>query len=251
MLQACLNGGRNRDFHAAVPFTADELARDAALVVAAGAGELHIHPRDLDGNESLAASDLSAAIRAIRESVPEVLIGVSTHWRIPPGGKARQAPIAEWQELPDYVSVNLIEEDAAEIMALVWDKGMGVEAGLWSISDAERFIALPDAKKCLRVLIEVNEQDFDEAMAVATGIISVLEQAKFELPILLHGDEASVWPMFNLAIARGYDGRIGLEDGKLLPEGKEAEDNADLIRAAVVLAHGGDTLLGTANEKGG
>ncbi|MEK1888035.1 MAG: 3-keto-5-aminohexanoate cleavage protein [Phyllobacterium sp.] len=250
MLQACLNGGRNRDFHTAVPYTADELARDAAHVVAAGASELHIHPRGPDGLESLAPYDVGAAIRAVRESVPEVPIGLSTHWRIPPRGRARQTPIEQWQDLPDYVSVNLIEEDAAEVMALVWSKGIGVEAGLWSVDDAERLIALPDAQKCLRVLIEINEQDIDEGLAVAMGIVSVLERAKMELPILLHGDEASVWPMFNLALARGYDGRIGLEDGRLLPEGKEAEDNADLVRAAAVLARGGDTILGTANEKG-
>ena len=138
--------------------------------------------------------------------------------------------------LPDYVSINLIEEDAAELISLVLGKGMGIEAGLWSVSDAERFIGLPDAAKCLRVLIEINEQDAEEGLSAATGIISVLEKADFTLPILLHGDEASVWPMFREAMARGYDSRIGLEDGRLLPSGKMATDNADIVRAAVLLA---------------
>lgn len=250
MLQACLNGGRDRDFHAAVPFTADELAKDAVRVIAAGASALHIHPRNADGFESLAAETIGAALRAIRESVPDVPVGVSTHWRIPPGGRARHAQIEQWQVLPDYVSVNLIEEDAVEVMNLVASKGIGIEAGLWSVADAERFVALAEARNCLRVLIEVNEPGLDEGFAVATRIIAVLDEAKIELPILLHGHEASVWPMFNLAVARGYDSRIGLEDGKLLPEGNKAEDNADLIRAAAVLAAGGETIVDSPNEKG-
>jgi uncharacterized protein (DUF849 family) len=236
MLQACLNGGRTRDFHPGVPYTAPELARDAALAIAAGARELHIHPRDPDGAETLDPDDVAVAIHAIREIVPIVPIGLSTHWRIPPGGKARRKPIEQWQVLPEYVSVNLIEEDAADVIALVLGKGMGVEAGIWSVSDAERFVTLPDAERCLRVLIEINEQDIDEGFAAATGIISVLKRAKFKLPILLHGDEASVWPMFKEAMARGYDSRVGLEDGNLLPSGKTAADNADIVRAAVLLA---------------
>ena len=140
MLQACLNGGRTRDFHAAVPFTAAELAHDAAQSVAAGARELHVHPRGADGAESLEPDDVAQAILAIRTSVPGVPVGLSTHWRIPPGGKARQRPIEQWSVLPDYVSINLIEEDAAEMISLVLGKGMGIEAGLWSVSDAERFV---------------------------------------------------------------------------------------------------------------
>ncbi|MBB3147537.1 uncharacterized protein (DUF849 family) [Phyllobacterium trifolii] len=236
MLQACLNGGRTRDFHAAVPFTAAELAHDAAQSVAAGARELHVHPRGADGAESLEPDDVAQAILAIRTSVPGIPVGLSTHWRIPPGGKARQRPIEQWSVLPDYVSINLIEEDAAEMISLVLGKGMGIEAGLWSVSDAERFVGLPDAAKCLRVLIEINEQDAEEGLSAATGIISVLQQADFTLPILLHGDEASVWPMFTETMARGYDSRIGLEDGRLLPSGKMATDNADIVRAAVLLA---------------
>lgn len=236
MLQACLNGGRTRDFHPLVPYTAAELAIDARRSVAAGARELHIHPRRADGEESLDPDDVAKALLAIRTNVPGTPVGLSTHWRIPPSGKERQQPIEQWNVLPDYVSVNLIEEDAAEVISLVLSKGIGVEAGIWSVSDAERFVALPDAKKCLRVLIEINEQDVDEGFAAATGIISVLKRAKVRHPVLLHGDEASVWPMFKEAMARGYDSRIGLEDGNLLPSGKTATDNAAIVRAAVLLA---------------
>lgn len=236
MLQACLNGNRDTDFHPAVPRTPEELARDAKAVVAAGADALHVHPRDRAGRESVQADDIAAALAAIRTSVPGIPVGVSTGWWIAPGGRARQAPIAAWQILPDYVSVNLIEEDAPEIIALALGRGIGVEAGLWSVADAERFVALADAPRCLRTLLEINEQDVAEAIAVAEGIRAVLARARLGLPAMLHGYEATTWRLYREALRHGLDTRIGLEDGKHLPSGAVAESNAALIRAAGDLA---------------
>jgi uncharacterized protein (DUF849 family) len=235
MLQACLNGGRMRDFHPALPFTASEIARDAALAVAAGARELHIHPRGPDGMETLEPDHIAETLQAVRSAVPGIPVGLSTHWRIPPGGLSRQEPIHRWTTLPDYVSINLIEEDAEDLIAHILGRGIGVEAGLWSVSDAERFVGLKDAAKCLRVLIEINEQDIDEGLRAADGIQAVLRKAGNTLPILMHGDEASVWPIYGEAMAKGFDSRIGLEDGNLLPSGQMAQGNADLIRAALDL----------------
>src|SRR3954453_15349064 len=157
MLHACLNGGRSRDFHAATPLSADELAADSRAVTAAGAHELNIHGRSRDGKESLHPDDVTRVLAAVRKSVPGVPVGLSTGWWIPPKGRARQDHIRRWTALPDYVSINLIEEDSSEVIALALEKGVGVEAGIWSVADAEKFIANPNARSCLRVLIEINE----------------------------------------------------------------------------------------------
>ena len=232
MLQGCLNGDRMRDFHPATPCTPDELARDAELAVNAGAAELHIHPRGEDDLQSLRPDDVASTLIAVRNRVPGVPVGLSTLWSIPPTGRARQEHIRRWKILPDYVSINLIEEDAVEVMRIVLDKGIGIEAGLWSVQDAERFVTLPEARRCLRVLIEINEQDVEQGLEIADAIIAILDRADFKLPILLHGHEALVWPLYREAIKRGFDGRIGLEDGSLLPSGVKAKDNQDLLRAA-------------------
>jgi uncharacterized protein (DUF849 family) len=187
MLQACLNGDRDRRFHAAISLTPLELAADAKAV--AGAQQLHVHPRDADGRESLDPDDTARALDAIRASVPGIAVGVSTGWWIAPRGRARQQHIRAWQVLPDYVSINLIEEDAPEIIDLVLGKGIGVEAGLWSATDAERFVADRNARHCLRVLIEINEQEFSAGLQVAREIIEILDRAEIRLPRLLHGFE--------------------------------------------------------------
>jgi uncharacterized protein (DUF849 family) len=236
MLQACLNGNRSRSFHPAIACTPAELAVDARAAVDAGAEELHVHPRGADGEQSLEPHDVGSALLAIRESVPGIPIGISTLWNIEPGGRARQAPMREWRVLPDYVSVNLIEEDAPEVMALMIGRGIGIEAGLWSVADALRFVGLPAAERCLRILVEINEQDLSAGLHVAHDVRAIIGKSGLGLPVLLHGVDETMWPIYQEALQRGLDGRIGLEDGAVLPDGKRAADNAELLRAAVSLA---------------
>ncbi|MGO8499827.1 3-keto-5-aminohexanoate cleavage protein, partial [Rhizobium ruizarguesonis] len=75
-VQACINGARPSDFHPLLPLTIDTMVRDAAASGAAGAAELHVHPRGAEGKESLAAFD--DTVGAIRRVCPGTLIGVST-----------------------------------------------------------------------------------------------------------------------------------------------------------------------------
>jgi uncharacterized protein (DUF849 family) len=236
MLQACLNGRRDKNFHAAVPVTAIELAVDARAVVDVGANELHIHSRDAAGRESVHPDDLAQALQAIRANVPGIPVGVSTGWWIAPQGRKRQAHIRDWSVLPDYVSINLIEQDATEVIDLALEKGIGVEAGVWTAADAQKFVSLSSARHCLRVLIEINEQEFSRAAKEVLEILDILDRAEIALPRLLHGLEDTMWPLYQEALRLGLDTRIGLEDGKLLPSGFEAASNAELIRAATVLA---------------
>jgi len=56
------------------------------------------------------------------------------------------------------------------------------------------------------------------------------------VPVLQHGLDATMWPLYHDALLRELDSRIGLEDGKLLPNGTEAADNAALIKAAMLMA---------------
>src|SRR5215468_7190516 len=77
-MQACLNGGRSQSDHPAVPVTPAELAAAAAEAVAAGAEELHVHPRAVDGTQSVLAADVGAAVAAVRAACPGIPVGVST-----------------------------------------------------------------------------------------------------------------------------------------------------------------------------
>jgi uncharacterized protein (DUF849 family) len=53
---------------------------------------------------------------------------------------------------------------------------------------------------------------------------------------MLHGIGNTTWPFCRETLRLELDTRIGLENGKLLPSGAGAENNAALTRAARALA---------------
>ena len=236
MLQACLNGARTRRDHAKIPLSPDELAQDAAEVIAAGAAELHVHPRGDDGSETLDPGDVAVALGAIRMKLPFVPVGISTREGIRTDRSRGFDQMKAWRVMPDYVSVNLSEEDAPEIMALMRVKDIGVEAGLATVADAERFVMLPLARESLRILVEIDfEKDVTKAIALAEDIMGVLANHRVALPLLLHGFDESVWPLYRKSRELGIDSRLGFEDGVHLPDGRIAASNRDIIAAAHAL----------------
>ncbi|QPC92030.1 3-keto-5-aminohexanoate cleavage protein [Mesorhizobium sp. INR15] len=236
IVQVCINGARPREFHPRLPLDAEAMADDAAACVAAGAAELHIHPRGADGRESLGAVD--ATVLAVRQACPGTLVGVSTGAWIENDAERTRKAIAGWRELPDYASVNLSEADAPDVMNLLRQRGVGIEAGLATVADAERYVSLAGHESVLRILIEIDIQDLSLALEEAHGIAAVLARAGLRRPILLHGVDATVWPFVELAHQRRWSTRVGLEDGKTLADGTTAKDNAAIVAAAVAVFRG-------------
>ncbi len=232
IVQACINGARPSGFHPALPLTVDAMARDAAACIAAGAAELHLHPRGPDGRESLGAAAIDATLAAVRQACPGTLIGVSTGAWIEGDERRTLAAISGWRELPDYASVNLEEPGAPAVMHLLHQRGVGIEAGLASVADAERLVSLDRRGHPLRILIEVAEQEPTHAQAVADGIHAVLRRAEARRPLLLHGIDATMWDFVALAARWRWSTRIGLEDGSRLADGATASGNAALVAAA-------------------
>lgn len=236
IVQACINGARPFGYHARLPLTVEAMVRDGVACIEAGAAELHIHPRGVDGKESLAA--VGGLMQAVRSTCPGTLIGVSTGAWIEGDERMTRAQIAGWRSLPDYASVNLSENDAPGIISLLQGIGVGVEAGLATIADARRLVANPDRNRIMRVLIEIEEQNLAFADRIADGIAEVLAAAGIARPILLHGFDATVWHFVKQARQRRWSTRVGLEDGCVLSSGRVAEDNAALVAEAARIFRG-------------
>jgi uncharacterized protein (DUF849 family) len=232
LIKVCLNGSRAPGEHSALPLTPGELAREGKRSIDAGAGALHVHPRNADGTMTLAAQENGEAINAIRASCPGIPVGVTTAAWIEPDVQRRLELIQSWQVLPDFASVNFEEEGTPDLCTLLLEKGIGVEAGLGSREDAELLVQIDIADRCLRILIEPVEDDTDTALATVKKIEQILDDADVQLPRLLHGFESTAWPLLDAALKRGYDTRIGLEDTLLLPDGGTARNNAELVAFA-------------------
>ncbi|WP_030674298.1 3-keto-5-aminohexanoate cleavage protein [Streptomyces sp. NRRL B-1347] len=236
MLQVCLNGARTRAECRSLPVSPNDLASAAARAVVAGADDLHLHPKDDEGRDSLEAHAVARAVAAVRRGVPPgVRIGVTTGAWAVPDPEQRAALVRSWSVLPDHASVNWHEEGAEQVAEALLDRGVGVEAGIYSGTDAaRRFSASPFPDRVLRVLAEVTDVNAATAGETALTLVEELGPA-LPAPVLLHGEDGGAWPVLRVAARLGLDARFGLEDVLVLPDGSAAPDNAALVRAALTL----------------
>jgi uncharacterized protein (DUF849 family) len=224
-VEACLNGGRTREEHPAVPRSPAELAADANAVRKAGAFAVHVHPRDRRGVQTLEARVCEEAVAAIRAAVPRLPVGLSSSASIEPDPFARAAAVSSWREAPDFVSVNLAELGWAGVARAALRAGIGVEAGLATPADAEEFARSSFTHQVLRALVEV-QGGAEEARMIAKLIPD-------EVPQLWHGFGPRTWEVMAAGARAGADVRVGLEDVFVLADGRTASDNAELVAAAV------------------
>jgi len=245
LVKACLNGTRHRHDHEAIPISATELAADARRAVEAGAAAVHVHPRREDGSQTLDPGLCGAAVREIRSACPGIPIGLSTGLWIEGDPARRLSCIAAWTQLPDFVSVNFSEPGTLDLCEVLAARGVGIEAGVWTVADARAFVERGLADRCLRVLIEPQEENAEAALTTADAIDAELGRHGIRLPRLLHGEGSPAWAVLEAALERGRDIRIGFEDTLVLPDGSRALCNGDLVAAAVDLVkrHGYRPLL--------
>jgi uncharacterized protein (DUF849 family) len=152
---------------------------------------------------------------------------VSTGAWIEPDLERRLELIAGWSE-PDYASVNVSEDGAFAVMRALTERGIGVEAGVWSVEDARRLMAAGPPPGLTRILVE--PVDADPAMAIE--LVATIRSEVRGAPILQHGDGAATWPLLGDAVRHGVDTRIGLEDTR------EAA-NEELVRRAMTFVRRG------------
>jgi uncharacterized protein (DUF849 family) len=225
LLQAALNGPFTKDDHAAMPITAAELAADARACVEAGAGAIHMHPRNHHGEETLDPEAINAAVREVRAACG-MPVGVSTGAWIEPDHELKLRYIRAWTE-PDYASVNVSEDGWQEVVRALEENGIGVEAGVWSVEDARALSASGLARDLTRILIEPVEADPDGAVALVAEI-----RREVTGPFLQHGDGDATWVLIEDAIRHGLDTRVGLED-------TQEATNPELVARAMSLIKGG------------
>ncbi len=236
LLQACLNGGRLPAEHPALPVSPDQLARDSAAVVTAGADAVHLHVKDADGADTLDAAVTERVLAAVRTAAPGVPVGVTTGAWAVPDPVERVAAVRRWRRLdalPDFASVNWHEDGADDVAAALLDLGVAVEAGLWHAAGVQALAASPLRGSCLRLLVELPHGPGAGAVdALARQLLDLVDSLATSTPVLLHGEGTSAWPALRLAGRLGLATRIGLEDVLHLPDGSPSSGNAQLVAAA-------------------
>jgi uncharacterized protein (DUF849 family) len=167
---------------------------------------------------------------------------VTTGAWIEPDLARRLALVGSWRE-PDYASVNLSEPGSLEIMETMLRIGVGIEAGVWTVEDAELLGSSGLGARVTRVLVEPGElqvgDDETEALKLVEEIHRTLNRFGLTVPRLQHGDGKVTWVILADSIRRGIDTRIGLEDTVYEPNGEFTTGNEALVQAARAMGAGG------------
>lgn len=232
LIKIALNGARPKSQNNFIPQSLFEIEREVKLLYENGNKVFHIHCYDENGNESLNPKDVDALVTLVKSISPEIQLGISSGDWIEPDLEKRMKYISEWKFVPDFISVNIIEDEAIKVSKLLIAKGVKIEAGLNELKAAELFVESDLIDDCFRVLIEPEPEEISLAILTINKIEQVLNTAGIKSPRLLHGFNSVAWDVLREAKRRGYDSRIGMEDTIYLENGEMVNSNLDLINYA-------------------
>lgn len=231
-----------------LPITADELGEEAHRCAQAGAAVIHLHVRDSEGHASQATPLFRDAIRAIRARA-DVIIQTSTGGAVGMTADERCGPLRlDGAEKPDMATLNVgtinfgdqIFANPAPVTAgiarRIQEAGITPEIEVYDAGHVEIALDLLD-KGLLKEPLHFQ---------FVLGVKGALGPSARNLDFLVGGIPAgSTWgvagigrhefPLAELAIARGGNVRVGLEDNIYMSKGVLAEGSAPLVARAADL----------------
>lgn len=236
------NGARRtKADHPALPMTPDEIAREAASCLEAGAAFLHLHVRDAAGGHTLDPETYRAGIAAVRAAVGDRMVIQVTTEAV--GIYAPDQQIAAIKELvPEAVSVAIREiapdvthePAAADFFAWLDRERVLTQYILYSAEEVERFNEMqrrgmiPDDAPCvIYVLGRYTEGQRSSPDDLLPFLATRGEMANDRWFLCAFGAMENA--CMTAAAALGGHARLGFENNLWLRDGSVAPDNTALI----------------------
>lgn len=238
------NGGRKTHAdHPALPMTPEALAHTASLCLDAGASMIHVHARNRDGRHLLDADAYRAIIHAINGAVGDRFVVQITSESLGIYRPAEQMQVVR-NTRPEAVSLalrELLPDDDGEVdfaTFLAWLRRENVMP--------QFILYAPDEARRLAHLQARGVIPFDRLAVLyvlgryAPGQVSspadLLTFLDGELPRFSHWTTCAFGTQEAAATIAGalLGGhiRVGFENNHLLPDGRMANGNEDLVRLA-------------------
>ncbi len=236
-----------KEHNPAIPYTVEEIVREARSAMDAGASIIHLHVREDDGTPTQSKSRFKECISAIRNACPHAIIQPSTGGAVGMSNEERLQPVELQPEMAtldcgtvnfggDEIFVNsenTIIEFAQKMLDLnikpeieVFDKGM-IDTALRL--HKKGLIAAP--------------MHFNFVLGVNGGISATLRDLTFLQGSIPAGSTFTVsgigraqFQMAAAAIITGGHVRVGFEDNIYMQKGVLASSNGELVAKAVRLA---------------
>jgi len=234
---------KQKSDHPGVPLTAAEIGQEARRCLEAGAAMIHLHVRTPQGRHLLDAGAYREATAAVRAALgQDLVVQVTTE-----SGKIYAPPqqMAVVRELqPEAVSVSVRElmpdaaheADGAAFFAWLAAERVMTQVILYDVADLQRWQGLrqrgliPDAPWCL--LFVLGRYSAGQRSA-PVDLLPFLAAHTGGEPWAVCAFGALENASMMAATALGGHVRVGFENNLLLPDGRVAAGNEDLVRGVV------------------
>jgi len=258
---AIVGAETTREQNPFLPITPDEIGDEARRCAEAGASVIHLHVRDDKGRPSQEAARFREAIRAIRART-DVIIQASTGGAVGMSVDERCGPLQlDRADLPDMATLNVgtinfgddvfvnRAPDVVEVARRIRATGCTAEIEVYDAGH-------------LDIAMDLVRQSLVEPplhFQFVLGVRGALGASARNLDFLIGGlPRGSTWgvagigrhqlPLADLAIVRGGNVRVGLEDNIYLDKGVLAEGSAPLVARAAALVRACGRELATPTQ---
>lgn len=236
-----------KEHNPAIPYTLEEIAKEAESAAKAGAAIIHLHVREDDGTPTQSKERFAAAFDAIKAKCPDVIIQPSTGGAVGMSNEERLQPIYLHPEMAtldcgtcnfggDDIFVNT-ENTIIEFGKKMIELGIKPEVEVFDKGMIDMAIRL-----CKKGYIKAP-MHFDFVMGVNGGIGASLRDVVFMAGSIPAGSTYTVAGVgraqFEMAVASiimGGHVRVGFEDNIYLSKGVLAKSNGELVEKTVRLA---------------
>lgn len=242
-----------------VPYTIEEIVREAKNAYLAGASIIHLHVREDDGTPTQSKSRFKEAIDAIKKEIPDVIIQPSTGGAVGMSNDERLQPTLLHPEMCtlDCGSVNFggdevfinTENDIKYFAKHIYDRGILPELECFGKSHIDQVLRL------YKKGVIKDHLHFSFVLGVSGGQTGEERDFHFlreSLPASATYSVAGIgryeFPLAELAIQYGGHVRVGLEDNIYLEKGVLAKGNKDLVEKVVELAKKHNRAIATPKE---
>ncbi len=236
-----------KDHNPAVPYTIEEIGREALSAYKAGASIIHLHVREDDGTPTQNRERFEAAINEIKRLCPDVIIQPSTGGAVGMSNEERLAPTSLRPEMAtldcgtlnfggDDIFVNT-ENTIIEFANRIYEMGIKPELEVFDKSMID--MALRLGKKG----IIKSPMHFNFVLGVNGGIsgeprdlLFLHESVPHDATFTVSGIGRFEIPLATMSIILGGHVRVGFEDNIFISKGVLAKSNGELVEKVVRLA---------------